>query len=298
MIRMHNDRFFFDNSFPFAALIYTIQPGQNIEEHSHEFVEMAYVAEGTGEHSYEGGEYYEIRSGDVFVIEPDRVHAYRVGSQDKLVVYNILFTPSLLKAELEAISSFGSFVDFFYVEPFLRNEVHFNTRLTLLPKQQLEMRGMLERLKSEHNDKNLGYQLLIKTIMIELFVFLSRCYSLLSDSVHPKRQAKEIQHILEFIHRHYSQPLTLEQISHICGLSISAFSFKFKQLTGQPLIEYRNEIRIQAAQEALAGSDEKIANISHNVGFEDLSFFNKLFKKKTGLSPGGYRRHLHGWAPK
>jgi AraC-like DNA-binding protein len=259
---------------------------------------MAYVAEGTGEHSYEGGEYYEIRSGDVFIIEPDRVHAYRVGSQDRLVVYNILFTPSLLKAELEAISSFGSFVDFFYVEPFLRNEVHFNTRLTLLPKQQLEMKGMLERLKSEHNDKNLGYQLLIKTIMIELFVFLSRCYSLLFNSVQPKRHAKEIQHILEFIRRHYSQPLTLEQISHFCGLSISAFSSKFKQLTGQSLIDYRNGIRIQAAWEALAESDEKIANISQNVGFEDLSFFNKLFKKKTGLSPGGYRKRLRGSAPK
>jgi YesN/AraC family two-component response regulator len=103
-----------------------------------------------------------------------------------------------------------------------------------------------------------------------------------------------LHNILEFINRHYAQPLTLAQISQVCGMSPSTFSMKFKQYIGQTFIEYRNDIRVRMAQEALLKTTHKITTISQDVGFDDLSFFNKLFKKITGVSPGEYRKRHYG----
>jgi AraC-like DNA-binding protein len=189
------------------------------------------------------------------------------------------------------MSAITSFVDFFYVEPLLRNDLRFNTRLSLQTKQQVQMRAMLDELILEQRNKNLGYQIMVKTELIQLFVFLSRCYQQmdLPDKIQGTDE-QTIHHIREFIHRHYKQPLTLEQISHISGMSPSVFSMKFKQHTGQTLIEYRNDIRLNFAKEALLTTDHKILRIAQEVGFDDLSFFNKQFKKKIGLSPGEFRK--------
>jgi AraC family L-rhamnose operon regulatory protein RhaS len=132
---------------------------------------------------------------------------------------------------------------------------------------------------------------MIKTEMIQLFVFLSRCYQQmdLPEKVQGSDE-QTIHYIREFIHRHYKQPLTLEQICHISGMSPSVFSVKFKQQTGQTLIEYRNEIRLNYAKEALLNTQFKVLQIAQEVGFDDLSFFNKQFKKKLGLSPGEFRK--------
>ncbi|GAA3400138.1 AraC family transcriptional regulator [Paenibacillus hodogayensis] len=291
MSRLNNERYFKQSRFPFFTHVYPIEPGSSIGDHSHDFIELAYVVEGAGEHRYNGGAYYEIRPGDVFVIEPDIEHAYRVSERQRLVICNVLFLPALLKAELDTMSSVSSFVDFFYVEPLLRNDVHFQSRLTLPPAKQLAMKKLLDSLAEEHAERSPGYEIIIKTTMIQLFVFLSRCYQ---QSVVPvKRTARDetsMHSAVEFVGRHYAQPLSLEQISRICGMSASAFSVKFRQHTGKSLIEYRNELRIEAAERALADTNDLIAAIAQDAGFDDLSFFNKQFKKKTGLSPGQYRK--------
>lgn len=290
-MRMTNEELLESRDFPFYINSVTINPGHAVDDHSHEFIELAYVYSGIGEHRYDGGEYHIIKAGDVFVIEPGMEHAYRGRASESMTIYNVLFTHSLLKEELNTMAAFTSFLDFFYVEPLLRNDVRFRTRLTLRESQQAEMKTLLDRLLNEREEKTLGYRIFIKTEMIQLFIFLSRCHQQKEERMRAQPQhEKTMQHMLDFIHRHYAQPLTLEQICRISGWSLSAFSHNFKRMTGRTFIEYRNEVRLKMAEEALAESPHKIATIASEVGFDDLSFFNKLFKKRTGLSPGQFRK--------
>lgn len=277
--------------FPFRISTYTFDDFESIPEHSHEFTELVYVAEGAGEHIY-NKQTHSISQGDVFIIDPDAEHGYSVKKNENLVVYNVLFLPKWLKSDFEALFQMSSFLDFFYVEPFLRNEARFQSHLRLDAEEQMEMEMLLKRISKECTKLKLGYQIITKTRLIEMFVFLSRCYkrenqprSKLMDN-----DQKMMYFIEEFIEQRSEQPLTLEQMSEMCGLSIIAFSGKFKKLTGQTFIEYRNKIRIQKAKQLLEQTDYKILHISQEVGFEDLSFFNKLFKKLTGLSPRQYRK--------
>jgi AraC family L-rhamnose operon regulatory protein RhaS len=72
-------------------------------------------------------------------------------------------------------------------------------------------------------------------------------------------------------------------------MSQSTFTARFKQHTGRTFIEFRNDIRLQEAKRLLADGADKIIAIAHKVGFDDLSFFNRLFKQQEGVSPGQFR---------
>ncbi|GIO54443.1 AraC family transcriptional regulator [Paenibacillus cineris] len=290
MTRMDSGKFLESQDFLFHAALYRFSSGEIVPSHSHEFIELAYVAQGQGEHYYKG-EYYNIAEGDVFMIEPNEEHAYRAGHTHLPVVYNVLFQPELLRRELEPLADVASFVDFFYLEPFLRKTVRFQGHLRLKPYEQIEMESLLHRLILDFKEKKLGYRILTKTRLIELFIFLSRCHH---DRKHSPLQElssdeKVILHISEFIRKHYAQPLTLAQVSEMCRMSQTGFSTKFKQYIGKTFTEFRNETRIRVAKQLLEQSDRKIMEVAQDVGYEDLSFFNKMFKHMVGFSPSQYR---------
>lgn len=89
------------------------------------------------------------------MIEPDEEHAYRAGHAHLPVVYNVLFQPELLRRELEPLADVASFVDFFYLEPFLRKTVRFQGNLRLKPYEQIEMESLLHRLILDFKEKSL-----------------------------------------------------------------------------------------------------------------------------------------------
>ena len=72
-------------------------------------------------------------------------------------------------------------------------------------------------------------------------------------------------------------------------MSHSTFSAKFKLQVGQTFVEFRNQIRIQVAKDLLLKTNDKILSIALQVGFEDLSFFSKMFKQEVGIPPRQYR---------
>ena len=72
-------------------------------------------------------------------------------------------------------------------------------------------------------------------------------------------------------------------------MSHSTFSGKFKLQVGQTFVEFRKQIRIQVAKDLLLKTNDKILSIALQVGFEDLSFFSKMFKQEVGIPPRQYR---------
>jgi len=282
--------YFEDESLRFHAGTYTIAQGQSIERHSHEFFELVYVLDGEGEHQYGDSRFHVVR-GDVFVIEPGMEHAYRTGARSDLVVYNVLFELSLLTQELELLSGLTPFVGFFYVEPFFRESVSFQTHLALQPGDQLEMAHQLERLVKEYEGKETGYKVLCKTKLLEILITLSRCYDRQKQKPLTSLAGEKaiFERVCEFIAMHYAQPITLGQVCRLCGMAQTTFSVKFKAHIGKTFVEYRNDVRLEMAERLLRNSDTKMTQIALDVGFDDVSHFNRLFKQRTGMSPSAYR---------
>ncbi|OMF24109.1 hypothetical protein BK133_23090 [Paenibacillus sp. FSL H8-0548] len=289
MVQYSKEQFLESSTFPFSVLPFLTLPSRPLMPHSHDFIELVFVADGHGEHLYKGHS-YPISKGDVFVIPPGAMHDYRVIESAPLEVYNVMFLPSLLISELKALSSVTSFLNFFYLEPFLRQDVDFDSHLKLSLLEGQEVKQRIKRLTTEFNAKALGYQISIKALLIELLVYLSRSYDkrLISPAFH-SNESKAIRQLCEFLEQHYAHPINLEKVCHMCGMSQTTFTGKFKQIVGKTFIEYRNEVRIQASLKQLRETDDKIIHIAESVGINDLSHFNKLFKHHLKMTPRQYR---------
>jgi AraC-like DNA-binding protein len=95
------------------------------------------------------------------------------------------------------------------------------------------------------------------------------------------------------IDAHYADPLTLEQLGSIAGLSPKRFSERFQQVYGQRPMSYIITRRVEHAQELLT-SNMLVRDVAHLVGYDDQFYFSRIYKKYTGESPEAARRRLAG----
>ncbi len=100
--------------------------------------------------------------------------------------------------------------------------------------------------------------------------------------------------MLGYIEEHYGEKITIQQAASLCGYSSSHFMKYFKKYTGMAFIEYLNDYRLTAAGHKLLNAKASVTSIAQGCGFDNLSYFNRLFRQKYGLSPRQYRRQEKG----
>lgn len=103
-------------------------------------------------------------------------------------------------------------------------------------------------------------------------------------------EAKPIRMAKQYINNHYREPLTLEMVSREIGFNPTYFSVVFKKETGFNFSEYLKKIRIENAKTFLLDTESSVEDISYEVGYRDIKYFSKLFKKLTGITPTEFRK--------
>ncbi len=98
-----------------------------------------------------------------------------------------------------------------------------------------------------------------------------------------------IKHAISMISKNYASNITLEDIANEVHLNPAYFSTLFKKEVGHSFKEYLNMLRIEESKRLLTNSNYSIVDIAIAVGFEDQSYFSKVFKKYTGITPKQYR---------
>ncbi|GIP46916.1 hypothetical protein J53TS2_05070 [Paenibacillus sp. J53TS2] len=119
--------------------------------------------------------------------------------------------------------------------------------------------------------------------------FLSEAEALISARV-PLPGDGNMKLLLEYIDEHYGEPLSLSSLSRHFHFNPSYLSSYFSTHNDEGFSEYLNRIRIAKAMELLRTDVLPISEIGSQVGYSDPSYFTKVFKKQTGLSPREYRR--------
>jgi AraC family transcriptional regulator len=103
-------------------------------------------------------------------------------------------------------------------------------------------------------------------------------------------QFDNIQTAVEYINRHITEDISIDEISSACYLSKYHFCRIFKQKTGITVMEYILKTRIMMAKELLCGPKLSVTEISEACGFSSISYFSRAFKNETGLSPLQYKQ--------
>ena len=152
---------------------------------------------------------------------------------------------------------------------------------------------LLNTLSSESD----GYYAFMKflTILYEL----SRCdgaRTLATSSYAKVEVASDSRRVLkvkDYISKNYMNEIRLNDVASLAGMSPSAFSRFFKLHTGRNLSDYIIDMRLGYASRMLVDSTHSIAEIGYGCGFNNLSNFNRIFKKKKGCSPSEFRENYH-----
>ena len=133
-----------------------------------------------------------------------------------------------------------------------------------------------------------GYQLAVKG---QLFLFLYYAYGrgILFAEKKPGHAREKIKGILDYIREHFGEEISIKQAAELCFYSESHFMKYFKQYAGMPFIQYLNDYRLTRAGEYLKMTEENVTQIALKCGFENLSYFNRLFRRKFGVTPRQYR---------
>ncbi len=105
----------------------------------------------------------------------------------------------------------------------------------------------------------------------------------------PRLSQQLVDKVQEFVARNYATAFTREEIAAAVGVTPTYVSRVFRQQTGMALWDYVNGYRVARARELLEHSDLTVTEIAFTVGFNDSSYFSRVFRKETGLSPAAYR---------
>jgi len=151
---------------------------------------------------------------------------------------------------------------------------------------------ILDKLASE---KNTFYAVINFFIMLyELSLFTEQSREL-SDAPYVQKEFpldnQKLQDVQQYINENYRQEIRLEQLADRTGMAPTAFSRFFKSQTGKALSDYIIDIRLNHAARMLIDSTEPISKICTECGFNNLSNFNRLFKKKKNCSPKEFREN-------
>jgi len=105
----------------------------------------------------------------------------------------------------------------------------------------------------------------------------------------PAKNSELIRNALTFIARHFTEPITLESVASQVHLTPAYFSTLFKQSTGTAFKEHLNLVRVEESKRLLQHTDYSLLDIAIASGFDNQSYFTKVFRKYTGLTPGQFR---------
>ena len=105
----------------------------------------------------------------------------------------------------------------------------------------------------------------------------------------PSKNSEIIKKAIRYISKNYANSLTLELVANQVHLNPTYFSTLFKQSTGSSFKEYLNMVRVEESKRLLSNTDYSLIDIAIATGFEDQSYFTKVFKRYTGLTPKQFR---------
>ena len=130
------------------------------------------------------------------------------------------------------------------------------------------------------------------TLLYELSMFTEEARVLSSSSfakIQQHSDSRRVQKVQDYINQHYKEEIRLNQLADMVGMTEVSFSRFFKLRTGKNLSDYIIDIRLGHATRMLVDSTMSIAEICYESGFNNLSNFNRIFKKKKLASPKDLR---------
>ncbi len=243
----------------------------DIPYHWHDEYEFLYATSGVC-HCIIDGEQVTLHQGELLLIQSGELHTVTAEPEGKF--FAIVLHPYLCGAECSK---------------FFTHSVNFQRVFSPKHPEENTVITTLLELYQAFCEKSYTRELRIKALVCNIFCMLYD-YQLFGKKETSKENPLVFQKLIVYLHEHYTSKLTLAQMCSMTHYSKPYVIRLFKEYTGKTPIDYLNRYRIYQAQEKLLSSNKKIIEIALECGFDNVGYFNRIFKKHLGVSPCTWRK--------
>ncbi len=166
-----------------------------------------------------------------------------------------------------------------------------------IPRGAEEIDGILNGLFFAMREQRVKYELFVQGYLLQWLGVVLREHlyeEVPRQASYGHSQQQALKNAVSFIEQHFAGEITLAQLAHAAGMERKYFCSFFRQMTRQTPIEYLNGYRIALAKERLLTEDAPVAQIALECGFNDSSYFTRLFHRTVGVTPRSYRQQPIG----
>ena len=257
----------------------TSSPHFDLPVHWHIEYEIIHVLRGEYPISLDGKEYV-LKSDTICFIRDGALHGdgnKRTSCIFESVVFNIDF-----------IRSRG-----FQQDAFLHDVAHHDVMVRpFISDRDADLYYALITMFKSIKKKNEGYQLVTAGALQQFFGLVQEKTFYTKEtvgSIQNQKRTDQLKAVIELIQSKYASPISLEDMANTAGMSPKYFCKVFKTVTHKSPIEYLNIYRIEQACWLIRSTEDELMTISYNCGFNDFSYFIRMFKKCKGTTPLKYR---------
>lgn len=259
---------------------------QAVPVHWHEEVELIVIKRGSGFVMVDM-ERRKVEEGTIIIVPPGQLHAAKQDKDTLMEYESILFPVKML-----AFSSADTCMEE-YLIPFQNGEICFSPWVDGTENYHQHMKSYMAGIDSLCEKKTVAYQMGVRGFLCQFFALLFAHSKRKKPDKAKRAVVERMKRILEKIESSYSDNLTIQEMADLVGVSQPHFMKYFKQTMGIPFVQYLNEYRLLMAGRFLLVSQEEVLTIAMATGFDNISYFNRIFKKRFGMTPGEYRkRHI------
>jgi len=174
---------------------------------------------------------------------------------------------------------------------FIRNMLEKSARGILFSKETIQQ--LMPRLKLLNQKQ--GFDSVLELISILHDLSISRNMHLLSDATFNNAEfsynSRRIEKVFDYMNQNFDRPVTLTEVAKLSSMTEVSFSRFFKTRTGITFIDSLTELRLGHASRMLIDTTESVSEVAYNCGFNNISNFNRIFKKKKGCTPKEFRQN-------
>lgn len=270
--------------FPYNVYLCTIPDDfPSVFLHWQDTMEIIYIKKGTGRAQVDLFT-FEIHAGDIILVPPGHLHGLNQLSGQRMEYENIIFDMAFLGINVVDICSQK------YLLPLINDQISFPVCITPERAHYKEISACLDNADELCSKRCPGFELGVKADIMQLFSLILRYADTEAVPTTAPLHLERLKLAINYIETNYQESVRIQDAALQCGYSESHFMRWFRQMTGTSFISYLNRYRLEKAFGELKNTSKTVLEISEEVGFDNLSNFNRQFKKQFGITP----RELRG----
>lgn len=277
---------------PVWALHFTAGKGTSypdhffVERHWHNDVEVLFIHKGS--YLFEINlDNYILNEGDICILNSGELHQI-TGLGADAVHDVVLFDPRILDF------SYTDEWEENFITPFLNQSLICKNILHPHDAGYPEINIVVSKLMDKSLRMDRGWYVKSKLLILELFHLLTECEMLLPAkdvmSAADSRKIGRYKTIISYIEKHYSEPISLQQLADTIPCNSQYLCRTFREISGISPIQYLISYRLEQACSLLSQTTRPVTEIALDCGFENISYFIRKFKEAKGCTPKEYRR--------